>query len=160
MSRRLPLLLAAALAAGCSSDWRTDMWVQPAVGPQAAPRAEPERSVHLRAERLPRDREEAADLPNPVPATPDSLARGASIFLDRCVPCHGADGHGGGPVGRLFPRAADLSYAKVRARSDGFLWGTVTFGGEAMPPAREGLAARERWDVVNWVRALQDGRAP
>jgi mono/diheme cytochrome c family protein len=160
VSPRIPLLAAAALAAGCSSDWRMDMWVQPSIHPQSAPRSEPERSVPLGAERLPAGRDAAADLPNPVPASAASLARGAAIFLDRCAPCHGADGHGGGPVGRLFPRAADLAYPKVKARPDGFIWGTVTFGGEAMPSAREGLTARHRWDVVNHVRALQDGRAP
>jgi len=135
------------------------MWYQPSLRPQSAPRPEPERSVPLGAEARFEGRDQTADLPNPVPATPASLERGRTIFAARCAPCHGLDGHGHGPVSRLFPQPADLSYPKVKARSDGFLWGTITYGGEAMPPAREGLDVRDRWDVVNWVRSIQGGRA-
>lgn len=157
---RRPLAAAAlALLAGCSSDWRTDMWYQPSIRPQAAPRPEPERSVPLGGEVRHASRDETAALPNPAPATPASVERGRAIFVARCAPCHGLDGRGRGPVSRLFPQPADLLYPKVRERSDGFIWGTITYGGEAMPPAREGLDARDRWDVVNHVRAIQRGEA-
>ncbi|HET9551649.1 MAG TPA: c-type cytochrome [Anaeromyxobacteraceae bacterium] len=146
------LLLA---AAGCRNDWRTDMWYQPSVRPEDAPRPLPERSVPLGAGPAYESRDDTEDLPNPVPATPASLAHGQAIFVERCAPCHGPDGHGGGPVSRFFPEAPDLAYAKVKARSDGFIWGTISYGGKAMPPAREGLSVRDRWDVVNHVRAVQ-----
>ncbi len=153
-------LLAAALAAGCSGDAWPDMSVQPTSRSRIPPRPEPERSIPLGAEIRYAGRDDTASLSNPVPAIAASLAHGRAIFVDRCAPCHGLDGHGGGPVGRLFPRPADLAYEKVRARSDGFVWGTITYGGEAMPSAREGLGVRDRWDVVNWVRALQAGALP
>jgi len=156
--RRL-LAAAVALTAACSNDWRTDMWYQPSLRPQSAPRPQPERSVPLGGEARFAGRDETADLPNPVPVTRASLERGRVIFESRCAPCHGRDGHGKGPVSRLFPQPADLVYPKVKARTDGFIWGTITFGGDAMPSAREGLVARERWDVVNHVRALQRGEA-
>jgi mono/diheme cytochrome c family protein len=136
------------------------MWFQPSVRAQSAPRPPPEGSVPLGAAPRYAGRDEAAGLANPVPATEASLARGRLVFAERCAPCHGQDGHGGGPVARLFPKPADLAYEKVRARTDGFLWGTITFGGDAMPPAAEGLDAPARWDVVNHVRALQRGAAP
>lgn len=158
MSRRGVLLLVA-LAAGCASDWRTDMWHQPSVRAQAAPRPEPAGSVPLAAAPRPASRDEASALSNPVALTGASLARGRALFAERCAPCHGLDGHGHGPVARLFPQPADLSYDKVRARSDGFLWGTITFGGDAMPPAAEGLEPGARWDLVNHVRTLQRGGA-
>ena len=81
------------------------------------------------------------------------------LFVARCAPCHGPEGHGGGPVSRFFPQAPDLAYATVKARSDGFIWGTITYGGKAMPPQREGLSTTDRWDIVNHVRSLQ-GKAP
>jgi mono/diheme cytochrome c family protein len=133
------------------------MWYQPSVRPQTAPRPEPEGSVPLGGEVRRAGRDETAGLANPVPATPASLERGRAIFAARCAPCHGLDGHGHGPVSRFFPQPADLAYEKVRARSDGFIFGTITYGGEAMPPAREGLDERDRWDVVNHVRSLQAG---
>lgn len=148
-------LLALAAIAACSNDWRTDMWYQPSLRPQQAPRPEPERSVSLAAEPHYESRDDTGDLKDPVAPTPSSLARGRELFAARCAPCHGADGHGGGPVSRFFPPAPDLAYVKVRERSDGFLWGTVSYGGKAMPPAREGLTVTDRWNLVNWVREIQ-----
>lgn len=150
------LLVAAALAAlSCRNDWRTDMWYQPSVRPEAAPRPEPERSVPLGAEPRFESRDDTEDLKDPVPATARSLERGHALFLARCAPCHGKDGRGGGPVSKFFPPAPDLAYVKVRERTDGFIWGTVSYGGKAMPPAREGLTAADRWNLVNWVREIQ-----
>ncbi len=151
----LALLAGPALLAGCSNDWRTDMWYQPSLRPQQAPRPEPERSVALGASPRYESRDDTEQLANPVAPTPESLSRGKAIFVARCAPCHGVEGRGGGPVSKFFPEAPDLAYVKVRERSDGFIWGTVSYGGKAMPPGGEGLAPRDRWDVVNWVREIQ-----
>jgi mono/diheme cytochrome c family protein len=161
--RTLPsALLAALLLAGCANDWRTDMWYQPSLRPGDAPRPQPERSVALGASPRFESREETEDLASPVQPTPASLAHGQSLFLARCAPCHGPDGHGGGPVSKFFPPAPDLAYVTVKKRSDGFIWGTISYGGKAMPSAREGLTPTDRWDLVNWVRAIQQqgGQAP
>jgi mono/diheme cytochrome c family protein len=159
MSRSAPLRtiapLALAVAAACSNDWRTDMWYQPSIRPEDAPRPQPERSVPLGAGPRYESRDDTEDLKNPVPRTPRSLARGQALFAARCTPCHGKDGRGGGPVSKFFPPAPDLAYIKVRERTDGFIWGTVSYGGKAMPPAREGLTVQDRWDLVNWVREIQ-----
>lgn len=149
----------AALACGCTNDWRTDMWYQPSVRPQATPRPEPEGSIALGAEVRYSGRDATVDVRNPIPATPASRARGEAIFVSRCAPCHGTDGHGIGPVSKLFPQPADLTSATVKSRTEGFLWGQITYGGDAMPPAGEGLDAAARWDVVNYLRAMQKGRA-
>ena len=160
MSARTALAVAAAaVVAACSNDWRTDMWYQPSVRPEQDPRPQPERSVPLGAGPRYVDRDDTTDLRNPVPATPQSLAHGTMLFVARCAPCHGPEGHGGGPVSKFFPQAPDLAYATVKARSDGYIWGTISYGGKAMPPAREGLTDRDRWDLVNHVRAIQ-GRVP
>jgi mono/diheme cytochrome c family protein len=151
----LAAALALLAAPGCRNDWRTDMWYQPSLRPEDAPRPLPERSVPLGAGPRYESREDVEDLRNPVPVTAASLAHGKALFLERCAPCHGPDGHGGGPVSRFFPEAPDLAYAKVKAHTDGYIFGTVTFGGKAMPPAREGLTERDRWDLVNHVRAVQ-----
>lgn len=154
-ARPLVALAALAVSGGCSSDWRTDMWYQPSIRPQQAPRPEPERSVPLGAAPRYEGRDDTEALADPVPATAESLAHGKALFAARCTPCHGPDGRGGGPVSKLFPPAPDLAYIKVRERTDGFIWGTISYGGKAMPPAREGLTPRDRWDLVNWVREIQ-----
>jgi mono/diheme cytochrome c family protein len=151
------LLLGAALigACACRNDWRTDMWYQPAVQPETEARPAPDHAVPLGAGPLVADRDEADSLRNPVPATPDSLARGQALFGERCRACHGEAGHGGGPVSKFFPAAPDLAYATVKARSDGYIYGTIAFGGKAMPSQGDGLTRQDRWDLANWVRHLQ-----
>ncbi len=155
MCRRGAIVALLVLVAACSNDWRTDMWDQPSVGPEDAPRPAPERSVPLGAGPLVRDRDDAEALRDPVPADAASLAHGAALFAQRCAACHGDDGHGGGPVSKFFPPAPDLAYSAIRIRSDGYLYGTIVFGGRAMPPQAEGLTERDRWDLVNEVRRIQ-----
>jgi len=158
VSRSATVLAAIAfglMAAGCRNDWRTDMWYQPSLRPEDAPRPAPEHSVPLGAGRAVADRDDAETLANPVAATPDSIGHGKALFAERCAACHGAEGHGGGPVSKFFPPAPDLAYTTIRARSDGYLYGTITFGGRAMPPQAEGLTQRDRWDLVNFIRHVQ-----
>jgi len=159
VSARRILALAALSLGACSNDWRTDMWYQPSLRPQDAPRPQPEHSVPLGSGPVYESRDDTEDLKNPVSATRESLARGKELFLARCAPCHGPDGHGGGPVSKFFPPAPDLAYVTVQQRTDGFIWGTVSYGGKAMPPQREGLTPQDRWNLVNWVRAIQ-GKVP
>jgi len=151
-----PLALVALLAeAGCSNDWRTDMWYQPSFRAEDLPRPEPERSVALGARPRYDSREDTEDLKNPLPASPAILARGQALFTARCAPCHGPEGRGGGPVSRFFPEAPDFAYTTIRRRSDGFIWGTISYGGKAMPPQREALTPEDRWALVHHVRHIQ-----
>ncbi len=150
-----PWLFAVLLLSGCDNSWRTDMWYQPSIRPEDAPRPQPEHSVALGAGPHFEGRDDTEELVNPVAPAQGSLDHGKTLFMARCAPCHGSEGHGGGPVSRFFPPAPDLAYQTVRARSDGFIWGTITYGGRAMPPQREGLTERDRWDLVNHVRAIQ-----
>ncbi len=159
MGRGLQLGAAMLVLAACDRSWRTDMWYQPSLRADEAPRPEPEGATPLGAGPRYEGRDETEDLVNPVPPDPASLARGRKLFLERCIACHGAEGHGGGPVSRFFPPAPDLSYRAVLARSDGFIFGTILFGGRAMPPQREGLTHRDVWNLVNQVRAVQ-GKVP
>jgi mono/diheme cytochrome c family protein len=155
----LAVLVVTLAGAGCRNDWRTDMWYQPALRPEDAPRPAPEHSVPLGAGPALADRDEAETLRDPVPFTPASIAQGRMLFEQRCACCHGPEGHGGGPVSKFFPPAPDLAYVTIRSRSDGYIYGTITFGGRAMPSQAEGLSDHDRWDLVNFVRHVQ-GLAP
>ncbi len=135
------------------------MWYQPSIRAEDAPRPLPEHSVVLGAPKPLADRDDAEDLPNPMKGDADSARHGGMLFVERCACCHGPQGHGGGPVSKVFPPAPDLAYQTVKARSDGYIFGTITFGGRAMPALGEGLTARDRWDLVNFVRTIQAGTA-
>ena len=157
-TRALAMGVGVLLAAGCARDWRTDMWYQPSLRPEDGPRAEPEGSIPLGAPlAVPADRDEADGLADPLPRSDAARTRGRALFQARSAPCHGPEGRGGGPVSRWFPPAPDLTAPATRARSDGYLWGTITYGGRAMPPQREGLTPADRWALVQHVRALQEG---
>ena len=45
----------------------------------------------------------------PGPATTDTLARGATVYAQNCIACHGVDGRGDGAAAHVFlPRPAKL----------------------------------------------------
>lgn len=152
-------LAALVLLAACGRDWRTDMWYQPARQARETPRPEPSGSVPLFARLHLDDRDDAVALRPPFADDDASAERGRELFLDRCAGCHNVDGHGNGPVGRSFPPAPDLSLDTIKAKSDGYVYGTIALGGRAMPPMGEGLDERDRWDLVHFVRRIQADRA-
>ncbi len=148
------LAMAALLLAACGRDWRTDLWYQQGRASRETPLPEPEGAVPLHPRPHFDEREDADALRGP-PSDEASVRRGQAIFAERCVACHGHEGHGGGPVSKSFPPAPDLAYQTVRARSDGFIYATILLGGKAMPRIGEGLDDRDRWDLVHFVRHVQ-----
>lgn len=99
-------------------------------------------------------KEAAASIDNPVPATPDSIARGKYFYEINCLVCHGETGVGDGPVGLKFVTKApvDLNDAYTQDQAPGQLYFTMTRGRALMPYYRDALSPSERWDVVNYIR--------
>jgi mono/diheme cytochrome c family protein len=152
----VPLLCAGLLVAGCSGgSWPSEMVRQPAVQTLMAPRPAPEGSIPVGGVEHLDDRADDQDLVSPLGNAPTAVARGKALFAIRCVICHGDDGHGNGRLSEVFPPAPDLRYRTICARTDGFIYGTITAGGRAMPSLREGLTSRDRWALVAYVREIQ-----
>lgn len=144
------------VAAGCTGRWPASMEDQPSLEPQEAPRAPPSGSIPVGCLEVIEDRDEAAGLGDPAgPADAAAAERGARLFAVHCTACHGDDGRGRGKVSEKLPPAPDLRYVAICRRTDGFLYATLTVGGQAMPPLREALSSRDRWDLVAFVRRLQ-----
>ncbi len=141
--------------AGCQGQWPASMAQQPSVQPLTLPRPAPVGSVQVGGVEHLEDRQDDADLVSPLPREATVLTLGQQLFGYHCAVCHGDDGHGNGPVSKLFPPAPDLRHVSICGRSDGFIYGTITAGGRAMPSLREGLSARDRWSLVAWVREIQ-----
>ncbi len=156
MNRRLLPLGALALAA-CSSNvqWPASMELQPSVQPLAEARPPPAGSIPLGGLETLADREDVADLKPPAPFDAAVEVRGKALFAVHCTACHGPDAKGDGPVSARFPPAPNLRHVSICKRGDGFLYGTLTAGGKAMPPMREGTSSRDRWALVAFVRSLQ-----
>jgi mono/diheme cytochrome c family protein len=136
-------------------DWVSFMEIQPSYRAMEDPLPLPERSIPIEG---PVSVANMGAPGNPVPADEVSLARGAELFGITCQPCHGADGKGAGPVAPFLQerKPADLTGPVVSALSDGALFMTISNGKlPFMVPLNENLTVRERWDVVNYLRALQ-----
>lgn len=108
--------------------------------------------------------DEAANvLVSPRPADFASLKNGEKQYTTYCAPCHGATGLGNGPVSATGggPFAGVLPVVGVvKARSDGHIYTTIRQGRRRMPPYSR-IAEQDRWDIVNYVRYLdQRGGRP
>jgi putative copper resistance protein D len=86
-----------------------------------------------------------------------SLAQGLALYRENCAVCHGVAGYGDGPAAeRLVPRPSDLTAGHTGAHTAGDLFWWLTHGvpGTAMPGFGLALDPEERWDLINFVRAL------
>lgn len=97
------------------------------------------------------------EMKNPfLPAEREALNRGAVVYQNVCVPCHGASGRGDGPVSKKgFPPPASLVADKAIQLQDGEIFHIVTYGQNNMPAYAAQLDPEDRWKVVLHVRSLQ-----
>jgi cytochrome c553 len=104
--------------------------------------------------------DDASSLSNPLAATPAELQRARDLARVNCSACHGADGHGQGPVAGYFSpvRPVDFRSDRVRTRSDGQLFWIIANGLGNMPPFRSLLSEQELWTVVLFIR--ESGASP
>jgi len=89
-----------------------------------------------------------------------SVVRGAALYADNCVSCHGATGRGDGPAAAGLPiRPADLTEPHLFAHTPGDLFWWVSHGmDEGVMPGFAGvLNPNQRWDVINFIRARAAG---
>ena len=102
------------------------------------------------------DREKAtAGLKNPTPLTEASWKRGEAKFKIMCTPCHGQQMLGNGMVASKFMPPPDLLAIQTRGRTDGFMFSYIRHGGVVMPRYGQSVTASEAWDVVNYIRHMQ-----
>ena len=135
--------------------WSRDLMNQPSIKPQEPPLfTYPKDSVPVGGLWTKvANRDAAQNIPNPMPATKANIRYGHAMFMTYCLPCHGPDGKGDGLVGQIFElQPADLTSDYVKGLSDGWIFGTITFGSYIMPHYGYDMRPWERWDVVNYVR--------
>jgi copper resistance protein D len=92
-----------------------------------------------------------------VPYAAASIVQGQLVYQARCQVCHGVAGYGDGPAGAGLPRRpADLTaqHAADHTAGDLFWWLTHGIPGTGMPAFGGQLSVEERWDAINFVRAL------
>ena len=167
-------LLASVATAGCS--WFTDFKQQPKLDPWETPadtiamRANPQGSVSIYGSAAPGFAygraatigavDSMSALVNPVAADERSLRDGGQQFQINCSVCHGPLGAGDGPVTKFrFPPMPIGAGSKAATQySDGYIFGIIRNGRGLMPPYNR-IEERERWDLINYLRAVQRGTA-
>ena len=102
----------------------------------------------------------AAREPNPVKATPESIAEGKTIYGYDCAQCHGALGDGKTVTGKQM-KVPDLTDPELlKDRSDGELFYVIKNGGTNMPREADRAQPEQLWDLVNYVRSLARTEPP
>jgi mono/diheme cytochrome c family protein len=105
--------------------------------------------------------EDADKTKNPTTATPESVAKGKELYMERtkgnCVFCHGDTGTGNeANLAKLRRKPADLTNKeRMTAMTDGEVFWKVSKGIQGiMPTGEKRMSEEERWHVVNYVRTL------
>jgi mono/diheme cytochrome c family protein len=164
----LPILLA---MTGC--EWFTDfkrqpsLWTWEPVKDSLTPsRGNPQMSVPITGmavagfqvsySPLPGTIDSMAAIANPHPSNAASLMNGRKYFAINCAPCHGDKGMGDGPATKYGMPGINLVTDVTRGRTDGYIFGMIRNGRGLMPPYNR-IEEPDRWDVVNYLRALQGG---
>lgn len=156
----IALVLCAALLAAVSSahgwPWNVDMFNQVFIKPQERPMSPPPNTVPTEGWERPIQRIEAGNiLTNPILATEESVKRGKDLFGIHCSPCHGPEGAGDGTIAKVYMMPPALGMEFIQQRADGYLYGTVHFGGPVMPPYGDAITRPDqKWDLVNFIRSL------
>jgi mono/diheme cytochrome c family protein len=99
---------------------------------------------------------DASKLPNPVKATPASLAAGKKTYGFDCAMCHGKDGDGKGDLATDM-KSKLLDYrdpASLKDMTDGDLFYIIKNGKGEMTGEGDRSKPDEIWNLVNYVRSL------
>lgn len=92
----------------------------------------------------------------PFPVNEAVLARGRERFNIYCSPCHSRLGDGNGViVQRGFRRPPSYHTERLRKAPLGYFFDVMSNGFGAMPDYAAQIPARDRWDIVAYIRALQ-----
>lgn len=105
--------------------------------------------------------QQARQIPNPVPATPQTIAAGMNIYMDRCQNCHGEYGNGkGSRADKLSVQPSDFTDAHAMVtQTDGELFWKISQGHKPMPSFKKKLSEEERWQLVDFIRTFSQGAA-
>ncbi len=96
-----------------------------------------------------------------MPILPGEVAvRGDTLYNTYCATCHGVTGAGDGRVASRFVGVPSLLTDRARGYTDGYLYSIIRYGRGLMPKYGDKLPSpRDRWAIVNHLRALQ-GQPP
>lgn len=107
--------------------------------------------------RIPKDSIELAArvLRNPLDSTEAVISQGKALFTRMCRHCHGDQGMGDGPVGKVFLGVTPYTSRSVVNKPGGHIFHVITHGKGRMGSHASQLSVDERWEIVRYVQVLQ-----
>ena len=137
--------------------WDTDLYRQQSYQPGELARSPAPGTYPVGREIWSLTTEQAASqLSNPTEVSKNSIWRGRRVWETNCRICHGPAGKGNGPVGAPLMAVPNILEGIYLDRTDGHIYGVLMNGGANMPRYGYKFSDGERWDVVNYVRFLQN----
>ena len=100
--------------------------------------------------------------PQPPPLTKQLVLRGRDRFERFCAPCHGLRGDGDSYIARAMQlrKPPPLIDANAQKFDDNRIINVITNGYGLMPSYASALAMRDRFAILQYVRALQQRDVP
>jgi mono/diheme cytochrome c family protein len=100
--------------------------------------------------------EDAKSLSNPLPPSAAALRAASPLYHENCAQCHGEEGKGDGPEGKMYdPSPADFTAAKrMNPLTDGQIFYQISEGRKPMPSFKKKLSTEQRWQLVLFVRSF------
>ena len=97
---------------------------------------------------------------NPLKLTKARFDEGKTIYTKFCVHCHGTSGNGDGPVVEIGGHSPPNPYThdNIKNLPEGKLFHSITMGKGYMGSHAQQLSQEERWKVIFYVQALQQGK--
>ncbi|MBV8526463.1 MAG: cytochrome c [Acetobacteraceae bacterium] len=143
MTRRVPLLLAPLLLAGCYQ--MINQPKQKAYNPKVGPAPTPAGTVEFEHKPSP-----------PPPLTLALLERGQERFRIYCTPCHSELGDGHGMiVQRGFPPPPSYHIERLREAPPQHFVDVITNGYGVMYSYADRVQPDDRWAIAAYIKALQ-----
>ncbi len=106
----------------------------------------------------PEDYELSAQLKNPIGYSAGVVKEGEAIYKKMCTHCHGEKGDGMGQIAINGKIEGIPSYTgALKTLPEGKMFHTITYGKGLMGSHAGQLNKEERWKVIFWVKALQNG---
>ncbi|MFH1121682.1 MAG: c-type cytochrome [Bacteroidota bacterium] len=97
----------------------------------------------------------AAELVNPLQATPETLKNGKEMYSIFCQGCHGDSGNGEGYLftsGRFAIKPASLLSEKMMAAPEGDIYHVISAGYNVMGAHGHMIRPGDRWKIAMYVK--------
>ena len=98
------------------------------------------------------------ELTSPLVTNKANIEAGQRVYEAMCTQCHGVEGKGDGALSTNGHIAGIPSYAdKLKDLPEGKMYHTLTWGKGLMGSHASQLSQRQRWEVIEYIKVLQNG---